>query len=130
MASSDRTIGKGSYVSFNGNDLSTMFVSGQYSENVALHQITAGDEGNHLYKAGIKDGTATVTFRIEGAPGFSVGDEGSLIIGVEGNSTGDVRDTVNAFCQSLEKGAQYDGGALDYVATFQYSGAVTTDTFA
>lgn len=129
MAATDRTIGLGAYISFDGNDLSGQYASVQFNESVQMHQKTAGAEANHLYLAGIKDGTASVTFRAENDSPFNIGDEGSLIFGFEGNTAGDIRYTVNAFCTSLEIGAQHDGGTIDFVAGFQFSGAVTRDTF-
>lgn len=121
------------YVIFGGNVLDTDYRSFGPSEEIGTVDQSAGADTERTYLTTLKDGTASMTIVIQADDtttwGYLVpGTEGSLEWGEEGTAAGEPRHYVNAIVTGRDKTIEY----ADLVVadlTFQYSGAVTDDTY-
>lgn len=121
------------YVIFGGNVLDTDYRSFNPSEEIGTVDQSAGADTERTYLTTLKDGTTPLTIVIQTEDtttwGYVVpGTEGSLEWGEEGTTAGKPRHYVNAIVTGREKAIEY-ADLIVADLTFQFSGAVTDDTY-
>lgn len=125
--------GKDLYLEFDSTQLDADYRSFDPDIEIDTVEDTTGSDDNKTYVTTTKDGTASATLIYQASGGGNVetpdiGDEGNLIWGPEGNTTGLKRFTVNAILTKVGRKHPYDG-LIEYSLEWQFSGAVTEDTF-
>lgn len=125
---------------FSGANLSVVFNSVtldgdqkvlRVNESIDTIDVSAGADTAHTYITSLTDGTATITLLRDDTSAtrlVDIGDEGDLVWGPEGNTTGDPRYTVNAILTSYEESYPFDG-EVEVTIGLQYSGGVVEDTY-
>ena len=125
--------GSGYYVKFGSTVLSTNYRSFGNSEDVGLVDQSAAADSNRTYLTTLKDGTANITGKHKAGDtavwgALVPGTEGTLEWGEEGTAAGKPKHSVNAIVSNRSRDASYDDLVV-ISAQFQYSGAVTDDTY-
>lgn len=128
-----RYSGQNLVITFNSVSLEADFVSFEFNEEQKVAEVTAGNDTNATYVTTYKDGTASLTlYDVDDAQtawnGLAVGTTGDLVIGPEGSTTGNPRMTVNAIALTRNRSFPFDD-KIEIAAEFQFSGAVTEDTY-
>lgn len=125
--------GSGLYVKFGGTVLDTDYRAFSEAEEIGLVDQSAGSDSARTYLTTLEDGTTTVTIVVQadntstwGA--VAVGTEDTLEWGDEGTAAGKPKHEVNAIVQSREKSMEYADLVVADI-TFQFSGAVSDDTY-
>lgn len=132
MASQYRAVGKNGYVSFQGTAVSADYRNFDVDLTLDTVEKTAGSEGSKSYIGTLKDGTAKLTYAYVGTSGSSytqllrVGQQGELLWGAEGNSTGKPKGGVNAIVVSHSKPMTYND-LITRTVTFQFTGDLLFD---
>lgn len=123
--------GKNLSVVFNSVTLDADYRKLTTNEEIGMVESTAGGDTNKTYLTTIKDGKATLELLNQSGTvdaGVTVGTEADLVWGPEGTDTGKPRKTVNAILKSINNENAY-ADVSKLKLEFQFSGAVTTDTY-
>jgi hypothetical protein len=130
MAESDRSVGSGASIVFDGNTLHTDYQSAAFDRSLDTVENSAGNQTSKTYIPTLKDGTGQVTLAWAGtnAPSVALGDEGSFVYGPNGSTSGQPRRTVNAILNSVSIPVEF-AGLTTQILGFQFNGDVTEDTY-
>jgi len=125
--------GKSSHVAIDGTTISQYCDDSTLQKVKDLAEVTTFGNNDKAYVDGLREWTLPLKGRWDAALDavMNTADDGAVVVfvfGPEGNTSGKVRYTGNAFIQnySMEGGV---GGARTWSAEFKPSGAVTRDTF-
>lgn len=124
--------GKGTFVSLDGDDLSTYTNNTEYSGEADTHETTTYGKNSKTYAGGLKDGTATISgIYDDGAAGPRavikplLGTTVEFIYRPEGTGATKPQDTVDVIVQSYEETAPV-GDMIAWSAELQFTDDVTT----
>lgn len=126
------THGKGVFVSLNASDLSAFSNNVAFPRSADTHDVTTYGKNSHVYKGGLKDGTATISgVYDDGATGPQavieplLGTNVTLIYRPEGTGSGRPQYSVNVVVMNYEETAPV-ADMITWQAECQLSDDVTT----
>ena len=129
-----RITGKDLYLIFASTVLDTDFQSWEYSDEMNLVEVTAGDDSAAAFAATYTNGKGSYKGLFDTTNGtaqwsaITNGTSGTIIWGPRGTASGYPKYTVPAICQSRTQSIPF-AGAIELGFEFQFTAAVTPSTW-